>query len=279
MLARLGGPNDVSLRARNLGFRLSNSISSSGFADVARHRFLKNAPIREAIVDIKVSPPINANTLEPLFQSLKDDYPQQELMQQSTFGFEIGPNAMRTSRLDAAVQGCRLTSKDGKHIVQFRADGFTFSRLPPYQTWEAMREHAEPLWKEYREHSRAESIAKAAVRYINVMNLPLPVTDIKEFLCAPPSLPASLPQELAGFFSRVTVLNRDIDAAAFVTQALESSLENKLQVVLDIDVFKEPKDPWQASDSSTWDKLEEMRNFKNRIFFESITEKTAELFE
>jgi uncharacterized protein (TIGR04255 family) len=247
---------------------------------VARHRFLKNAPIREAIVDIKVSPPVNVDTLGALFDSLKETFPQQELMQQSTFGFEVGPKAMRASRLDGAVEGRRLTSKDGKHIVQFRADGFTFSRLPPYETWETMRQHAEPLWKEYRDHSKAESISKAAVRYINVMNLPLPVTDFREYLCAPPSLPPTLPQELGGFFSRVIVINREIDAAAFVTQALESSLENKLQVILDIDVFKEPKDSlWSANDSRTWDTLEKMRDFKNRIFFESITEKTAGLFE
>jgi uncharacterized protein (TIGR04255 family) len=78
----------------------------------------------------------------------------------------------------------------------------------------------------------------------------------------------------------VILFHRDIDAAAFVTQALESSLDNKVQVILDIDVFKEPKTAdWEASDVQTWGKLEEMRNFKNRIFFASITEKTAELFE
>jgi uncharacterized protein (TIGR04255 family) len=247
---------------------------------VARHRFLKNAPIREAIIDIKVSPPISVESLEPVFQSLKETFPQQEVMLQSTFGFEIGPKVTRTSRVEGAVQGRRLTSKDAKHIVQFRTDGFTFSRLPPYETWEKLRSHAEPLWRAYQQESKAEKISRAAVRYINVMNLPMPITDFKEYLCAPPSLPASLPQELGGFFSRVIVMNRDIDAAAFVTQALESSLDNKVQLILDVDVFKEPKnDLWDASDSKAWDKLEQMRNFKNRIFFESITEKTAGLFE
>jgi len=247
---------------------------------VARHRFLRNAPIREAIVDIKVAPVISVDVLTPVFESLKSSFPQQEVMQQSTFGFELGPHVMRSSRLDGAIQGRRLTSVDGKHIVQFRVDGFTFSRLPPYETWETMREHAEPLWNLYREHSKAEKISRAAVRYINVMSLPMPIVDFKEYLSAPPSLPASLPQELGGFFSRVILIHRDIDAAAFVTQALESSLDNKVQVILDIDVFKEPKTAdWEASDVQTWGKLEEMRNFKNRIFFESITEKTAELFE
>ncbi len=247
---------------------------------MARHRFLRNAPIREAIVDIKVSPLVNIDNLAPFFESLKDSFPQQQLMQQSTFGFEIGPKAMRTSRVDGALQGRRFTSKDGKHIVQFRVDGFTFSRLPPYETWESMRAQAEPLWKQFQLQSKAETISRTAVRYINVMNLPVPIADFREYLCAPPSLPPSLPQELGGFFSRIIVIHREIDAAAFVTQALESLLDNKAQLILDIDVFKETAGgDWKASDVSTWDKLEEMRNFKNRIFFESITEKTAGLFE
>jgi len=247
---------------------------------VARQRFLKNAPIREAIIDLKVSPSIDVESLGPIVESLKKSFPQQEMMQQSTFGFAVSPTEMRTSKIDGRIQGRRLTSGDGKHIVQFRVDGFTFSRLPQYQTWEAMREHAEPLWQTYVQHSKPEKITRAAVRYINVMDFPIPISDLRDYLSAPPSLPASLPQELGGFFSRVTVVHREINAAAFVTQALESSLGNKVQVILDIDVFRESKnDEWKASDHGVWGELEKMRIFKNQIFFESITEKTAGLFE
>jgi uncharacterized protein (TIGR04255 family) len=201
-------------------------------------------------------------------------------MQQSTFGFEMSPTAVRTSRTDGRVQGRRLTSEDGKHVVQFRVDGFTFSRLPQYQTWETLREHAEPLWQLYVQHSKPEEITRASVRYINVMDFPIPIPDFRDYLSAPPCLPASLPQELGGFFSRITVVHRGINAAAFVTQVLESSVGSKVQLILDIDVFRESKTAdWKASDHSVWSELEKMRAFKNQIFFESITEKTAELFE
>jgi len=247
---------------------------------VARQRFLKKAPIREAIIDLKVSPSIDVESLEPLAEVLKESFPQQEIMQQSTFGFEVSSTAMRTSRTAGRIQGRRLTSKDGKHSVQFRVDGFTFSRLPQYQTWETLRGHAEPLWQKYVQHSKPEDITRAAVRYINVMDFPIPIADLRDYLSAPPSLPASLPQELGGFFSRVTVVHREINAAAFVTQALESSLGNNVQVILDIDVFREAKNAeWKASDHGVWGELEKMRTFKNQIFFESITEKTAGLFE
>ncbi len=246
---------------------------------MARYRFLKNAPIREAIIDLKVAPAVDATKLEPLFESLKERFPKQEIMQRSTFGFEIGPNELRQSRVDGAVEGRRLTSDDGRHIVQIRSDGFTFSRLPPYETWEAMKENAEPLWNAYVTHSGAEKVIRTAIRYINVMDLPLPIQAFQDYLCAPPEIPAALPQELGGFFSRIIVVHRELGGAAVVTQALETSFENKVQVILDIDVFKEAKEmEWSASDPSVWATLGKMRDFKNQIFFESITEKTAELF-
>jgi len=60
---------------------------------VARQRFLKKAPIREAIIDLKVSPSIDVESLEPIAEALKESFPQQEIMQQSTFGFEVSSTA------------------------------------------------------------------------------------------------------------------------------------------------------------------------------------------
>jgi uncharacterized protein (TIGR04255 family) len=246
---------------------------------VARHRFLKNAPIREAIIDLKVAPAVDHTRLEPLFESWKKRFPKQEPLQQTTFGFAFGPNELHSSRIDGGIQGRRLTSEDGRYIVQLRTDGFTFSRLPPYETWEVMRAEAKPLWDDYLRHSGAEKVTRAAVRYINVMDLPMPIRDFKDYLCAPPEIPASLPQELGGFFSRVVIVHRELDGAAVVTQVLKTSFENKVQVVLDIDVFREAKETdWPANDPSVWGTLDRMRDFKNQIFFESITETTAELF-
>ena len=45
-------------------------------------------------------------------------------------------------------------------------------------------------------------------------------------------------------------------------------------MVLDIDVFKEKAFDGQEA----WDVLDRLRDFKNQIFFDSITEKTAKLY-
>jgi len=43
--------------------------------------------------------------------------------------------------------GLRFQSADQLHVAQFKRDGFVFSRLRPYQTWEQFEEEAKRLWK------------------------------------------------------------------------------------------------------------------------------------
>ena len=244
---------------------------------MARQRHLSKAPIREAVIDIRVTPAVTFESIEGLRAQLKERFPNAQNMSRRMFGFEFGESEFKTSSVDKGPLGVRLTSEDGKHIVQLRVDGFTFSRLPQYLAWEQMRAEAVAVWKYYLESTRPEKVTRTAVRYINVMNLPLPITDFKEYMTAPPEVPAALPQAVASFLSRVVIVDTASGTAAIVTQALETALGDKAPVVLDIDAFKEFE---VAGDSdSVWGTLEILRDFKNRIFFESITEKTAELFE
>lgn len=244
---------------------------------MARQRHLSKAPIREAVIDIRVNPTVPFETIGGLRDQLKEKFPATENMSRRTFGFEFGGSEFKTSSVDKGPWGVKLTSGDGKHIVQLRLDGFTFSRLPQYLTWEDMRTEAAAIWKNYVESVRPEKVTRVALRYINMMNFPLPIADFKEYLTAPPEVPNALPQAVASFFSRVVIVDNANGTAAVVTQALEAVVEGKASVILDIDAFKEFE--VSGDSDSVWETIEILRNFKNRIFFESITERTAELFE
>lgn len=244
---------------------------------MARRRQLARAPIREAIIDFRVSPKVEVSALRGLGEGLRADFPVAKELRMRTFGFEATENQFRTSTIDQGAMGLRLVSKDNLYVVQFKADGLTLSRLAPYETWEAMSAKARELWKLYLEASKAERVTRLATRYINVMELPLPIPDFRDFLASPPEVPPQLPQGISSFFSRIVIPERESTTAAILTQALEGVTEDKAPVVLDIDVLKDVDLP-TASDE-VWETLEMLREFKNRLFFESITDKTAELFE
>lgn len=77
---------------------------------------------------------------------------------------------------------------------------------------------------------------------------------------------------------QIVIQNPEIQATAIITQTMEKPAENKrLPLILDIDVFKETV--YVDNKEEIWNDFEKLRIFKNEIFFNSITEKTKELFK
>ncbi len=246
---------------------------------MARQRHLPKAPIREAVIDIRVPHDPGLPRLSEIAKSCKADYPNQVELRARTLGIELkGPDNWRASSVDQGSRGFRLASADGKNVAQMRVDGFAFSRLAEYETWERMSAEAKRLWTLYCESSQLGSISRYAVRYVNVMQFPLPVSDLSEYLISPPDVPEGLPQGVSSYLMRMVLHDADTGAQAVVTQAMEALSSEKVPIVLDIDVFAE-RQVAATDQERLWQELEQLRILKNRIFFESITERTARLFE
>lgn len=149
-------------------------------------------------------------------------------------------------------------------------DGFTFSRLHPYITWKQLRDEAYRLWKIYTDITSPELINRVAVRYINNLNIPMPIGDFGDYLTAPPIVPEKLPQGISSFFSRIVLPKPSINSFAIITQALETIIDSSksLPIILDIDAIH--LNPDDLSEKEAWNKLEELRHYKNEIFFNSM---------
>lgn len=241
-------------------------------------RHLSKAPIKEALIDIQVALPdtFSVDTLGSCYDIIKSEYPVHEAMQQQIIGFHNEGTEPSKLTFNHNIAGYRYTSADGKCIAQFRQDGFTFSRLAPYDTWDEMKNRAEKMWDIYSGIVSPISIARIATRYINVLKLPLN-TEFKTYLTAPPSVPAGVSQALSSFLTRVEFSDESADAHCILTQALESVTNDYAPVVLDIDTFISKS--FDVESGTFWDSLEQLRNFKNTVFFESITEEAMELFQ
>ena len=169
---------------------------------------LKHAPITEALIDLRVDLPAET-VLERLasFQDeIKDRYPQKRERRAWHGRIELersqDPLLHQSS---GGVDGFLFTSPDGTQVVQARMDGFTFSRLKTYETWENLRDEAKTLWNRYRDITHPTRITRVAVRYINRLVLPLPVQDFKQWVLTTPDIAPTLPQALATFFLRLVI--------------------------------------------------------------------------
>jgi uncharacterized protein (TIGR04255 family) len=238
---------------------------------------LRNAPIVEAVVDFSVSPSegCNSDSFSHLESFIGVQYDQKApiRMFQGSFGFDNG----RILAPAAAQMDSGWRYQAGSEIAQFRVDGFTFSKIEPYTTWEQVFGEAFRLWSVYVECATPRQVFRIAVRYINRMRL-TGVTEIGRYLEAPPVLPAPIPQTLREFLTRIRVEDEKRNASAVIVLALEPQVPpSAVSLLLDIDVFREVNT--QPSDAMLPAMFNELRQLKNEIFYASITETTAEIYE
>lgn len=243
-------------------------------------RHLATAPITEAVFDyrVKAANDFQIDRLNDLKEQLAERFPKVEERRggEVTIGFQPGlPEVV--SRKDFGLQGYFLKSEDEKLIAQFRVDGFTLNRLAPYTRWGELYPLSNELWQLYRMAARPEVITRLAVRYINHIQLPWPYVDFDEYLRAGPNIPLELPQSIVGFSSRVVIHNMERNILAGVVQKYEGSpADQKNTIILDIDAFKNVD--LAPDDATVQDIFEQLRDFKNLIFFSYLTDKATERY-
>lgn len=237
---------------------------------------LNRAPIVEGLIDIRVerSPEVTLDTMKAACDELAGDFPSREPIStfSGQFSFSMESGSSFSAQAPAPI-GFMLRSADQKWVAQFRLDGFTLSRLQPYTSWDDLKVRATELWIRYRSVARPLKIIRLASRYINRIPLPMGESFEKTFTTTF-NIAASLPQSVVGFLLRVVIPFEEEQALAIVTQALP---DNAQDCTFDLDVFA--MTPAGIADPDAWIKLEQLRDVKNRLFFESLTKTALESFE
>jgi uncharacterized protein (TIGR04255 family) len=238
---------------------------------------LRNAPIVEAVIDFRIlrESSVSADAFAGLLPAIGEKYSQAE----SILSFEARFGIDRGKLLDPAQRRADLGWKyqAGTEVAQFRIDGFTFSKIEPYTTWEEVFGEAFRLWILYTELAKPKQLSRIAVRYINRMRI-TGNRNIHDFLTAPPILPQPISPLILDFLTSVRLADERRRSAAAVVQALEPQLDpNVMSLLLDIDAYHE--EALTPADPKIPELFQKLRELKNEIFYASITEVTAEMYE
>lgn len=233
------------------------------------------APITEALIDIRAVLPdgVTLAKLMDVHSSIKTDYPMLQdflmLQGQMVAGASVGATASQTQ------VGYIFSSSDQKQIFQARLDGFTFSQLAPYDRWETFRTEAQRLWSIYQSVSNPHRINRLALRYVNRLDLPLPVGELKDYLRAVPEVSPDLPQNLSGYFMQLQIPQEDLRALLILNQALiPPPTPEVVSVLLDIDLSREIELP---DTEAIWEVLEQLHTRTEQVFEACITDRIREL--
>jgi uncharacterized protein (TIGR04255 family) len=238
---------------------------------------LQNAPITEALLDIRVELPLDTTlqSLERVHDRINKEYPVRR--ERIDFTARFDTNARSVSMQELRNTGFFFWSTDERQAMQARLDGFALSRLKPYDSWGRLRDEARKLWNVYVQTAEPLRITRVALRYINRLELPQPV-QFEDYLRTFPHLSEACPQIVSGLFMRVAT-ERGPDRV-IISEAIEeqSTEAHRVPIILDIDASRIVDIPI-AAEEDAWSALEELRKLKNEVFFGSITERAEALFQ
>lgn len=245
---------------------------------MAKPKHYSKAPITEAIIDIRVSlsDQVKVSDLALMAEGEESSYPERRDRFYAEGRFQLGKDISASA--SSKHTGYVFYSEDKKQIFQAKLDGFTMSRLAPYGSWKPFRDEARRLWEKYRRIVNPTSINRLAVRYLNRIDIPLPLNDFDDYLLTMPQIAPDLPQELEGFFVRLQIPQPDIPVTLLLSEAIvEPARDGVVSVVLDIDMYRDKEVP--CDEESIWDFFEVLHDRKNVVFEACITDDTRELIK
>jgi len=265
-----------------IGSAFAGTSAASYVTDMSasqEYEHLPKAPIVEAVVDwrSKLSTGFNISRLKEEAQKvLAPRYRFLDELRGFEFGIQTGL-APQVGSHDLGVHGYRFRSEDERQIATLKREGFSFSRLKPYTQWSEVFAEAERLWKIYVGISGPEEVSRVAVRYINRILLPLPISDFGRYLRAPLPIPPDIPELITSFLFRSILQDPATGVAVNLTQVVEGQPDGgQLPFILDIDAYimknMEPNAPEVTGIFAT------LREAKNRLFFASLTDETIHMF-
>jgi uncharacterized protein (TIGR04255 family) len=237
----------------------------------------KNPPIVEAIIAFQISP-LPESALEDFDASVDAmaalGYKQPQPVTKHEVQIKIdGQSSALNDR--ESKHGLRFISEDELHAVQFNRDGFVFSRLGHYSSWDLFRKECKKTWDVYIRVSGVGNILNYGVRYINKLYMPLG-EDSEQYIKIFPHLPVEIPNMIKECFMRLTLPINEPQGQLIHQQILiPPDKPNFSALLLDND-FR--FSALTLTVEEVWDQLEKVRTVKDYYFDVFTTDKMQETF-
>jgi len=217
------------------------------------------APIVEAIIEISIEP--LDQTVVPKLEALGSSagYPIKGAQLQVSSHITVGlQSSMAAAQM---ISGFIFHNAERTYAFGARLNGFSLSRLPPYDRWEPFRDEAMRLWDLFRSAIGACNVSGLGVRYINQVEIPAN-EPIERFLATYPEVARGIPQGLNSYFMRVEVPWENPTATLIIQQGLlPPPSANMAKILLDDDFRIQ-----FAHGDDIWELLESARTAKNEVF-------------
>ena len=244
------------------------------------HPHLKNAPIAEAVIDFRFQPALNINNdkIIAIQKLILSDYPIFQENKEMQLAFVVGPDQTTQQTVTENIIGYRFENQEKKLVFVASKNGFSLSKLPPYENWDGFVAEAKKITDVYFDVLGHQSIVRTAVRYINQIKIDEDVFDFDDYLVAGPKVPEGLPNTVSEFLIRNVIPCIDKKVLVTIVQGF-NGINSLDPVIVTLDIDAVCHEHYESNTNKQWEFLNTLRDLKNSAFFKSLHPKALEKYK
>lgn len=248
---------------------------------------LSKPPVQEAILDFRFRLPSNIKdeNLESFCNAISAEFPHKNSRFTINLTGQIAPPAskdapqpdLKTTRFQ---DGFMLSSADKKTVLQFASSFFSFHIIEPYRNWPTLINEGKRLWEIFTKHIPDITVVNISLRYLNRIELQEEqlAEGFNKYFNLMPIIPVGLPTILNNFFMQLSIPDESNELVSIINFTYEPPNNNINKFMLDISVMLSNAANINCLDTQIWEKVSKLRDFKNQIFFSSITDTTKNIY-
>ncbi len=231
--------------------------------------FLSKAPIIQAILQIRVEEGIvkDNSTLQGLHKKFIENFPDQKKRIKGRFTFHSKTEQLLSQ---SEVDGYHFISSDMMKKIVVELDSFAYIQSNPYNSWEEFVEEAAKYWRIYKDFIQPKGISRLSVRYVNKIEIELPINDLRDHFKTYIVIPEDLPQTIQSFYFKFTIPYKDQQTLANISLTAGKAEGIKVPFLLDIDVLDLKNRT--IEEQEIWENFNILRNYKNSVFKNCLTD-------
>jgi uncharacterized protein (TIGR04255 family) len=240
------------------------------------NRQLKNPPIKEAIINVSFKDVIAIDRMKGFCDDsfIKRNYPKRNDLNNVEINFTGSEHTAKT-KAEGFILNCENACNKS---IQIKIGQLSFHNTNQYIGWDTFYDEFKTIWGIFCETVGQMDLINITVRYINQLQFELPLLNgFGEYLTLLPVIPEGISKSLNSFFIQINVPSEDNSMTGIITETFGTLPTNKVQVILDLIVSKGQNVVCNSEDM--WNSFKNIRDFKNHLFFCSLTDKAISLYE
>ncbi|MGS2738769.1 TIGR04255 family protein [Sinomicrobium sp. M5D2P17] len=238
--------------------------------------YYENAPIILSMIQFRYDKieSFDINMVKEIAKKIKSDYPivNERFVQNIVVNNDNSETSV--SLKDKQFYGIQVMSKNRQEIFTITETKFTFQSHGKYTGWDSFKEKSFKFWDIFNDAFEIKELNGISLRYVNKINLPLDLKDISEYF-------TTFIKDDKNTFSvnnfqfKFASLDKENNFKINISHILDTPLRDSVPYIFDIDVLYNNK--IKNDNDLILSLFEKIRDKKNQLFNDGITEETKKL--